>query len=102
MKAIDLLDTDKCEIGFPVIDFLTNWVSTFNNKEEFPEEVCQAFIQITDLVFKRLAFPEWIEINIEPDDEQVEYMTYRKLLKMIFLHLSIIPGYKETFFIKFL
>ena len=56
--------------------------------------MCTKFERITDLVFKRLAFPEWVAIDIEPDDEQIEYMTYRKLLKMTFLHLSMIPGFR--------
>ena len=31
-RAIDLLDTDKCEIGFPVVDLLINWVQSYQEK----------------------------------------------------------------------
>ena len=99
-KAIDLLDTDKCEVGFPAVDFLTNYVSQFTNKEQLEQQVVERLCKITDIMFSRLAYPEWVEIDIDPDDDQMEYLTYRKLLKMMFLHLSMLKGYRDMLLTK--
>ena len=50
---------------------------------------------ITDIIFKRLSIPEWIEVEIEADDDQTEYEMYRKLMKMMFLNLVMIPSYRN-------
>ena len=94
-KAIDLLDTDKCEIGFSAIDFLTNWVQFFTKRQDLNENEINQMNLITDIIFKRLSIPEWIEVEIEADDDQTEYEMYRKLMKMMFLNLVMIPSYRN-------
>lgn len=36
---------------------------------ELPAGVGDRILQICDIVLKRIAFPEWCEIEIDPDDE---------------------------------
>ena len=45
---------------------------------------------LAQVVLKRLAFPEWCEVEIDPDDDQQNYIKYRELLKLLFTNLALI------------
>ena len=69
-KAIYILDTDCMEVGWPMIDFLTPWVqSHYKMFDQLPAGVGEKILHIFEIVIKRIAFPEWCEIEIEPDDQ---------------------------------
>ena len=48
-----------------------------------------------ETVIKRYAFPEWCEVEVEPDDSQIEYARYRELLKILYLSLAKIKGLQQ-------
>ena len=51
--------------------------------------------QMLEVVIRRLAFPEWCEVNIEPDDSQSEYMSIRELLRVVYINLTLIKQLHE-------
>ena len=36
---------------------------------ELPAGTSERILQILDITFKRIAYPEWCDIDIEPDDD---------------------------------
>lgn len=51
--------------------------------------------QLLDVIIRRLAFPDWCEVNVEPDDSQTEYISVRELLKVVYIHLTLIKQLHE-------
>lgn len=45
---------------------------------------------LCQVVIKRLAFPEWCAVEVDPDDEQENYIKYRELLKLLLTNLALI------------
>lgn len=37
-----------------------------------------------------MAYPEWCEIDIDADDEQVDYQKYRELFKIMLKNIALI------------
>ena len=48
-------------------------------------------------VLKRIAFPEWCEIEVEPDDVQNNYQVYRELFNIIFKNLALLKLIRVQF-----
>ena len=48
-------------------------------------------------VLKRIAFPEWCEIEVEPDDIQNNYQVYRELFNIIFKNLALLKLIRVQF-----
>jgi hypothetical protein len=36
--------------------------------------VGEQYSKLFDVVVKRIAFPEWCEIELDPDDDQIDYI----------------------------
>ena len=45
-----------------------------------------------------MAYPEWCQIEIEPDDAQVDYDKYRELFKIMLKNIALIKPIKIQFF----
>lgn len=67
-----------------MVDFLTDWIQSHYKLDELPPGVAQGILQIFGIVLKRIAYPEWCEIDIEPDDRQEDYQKFRELFKVLF------------------
>ena len=52
-------------------------------------------MELLEVVIRRLAFPDWCEVNVEPDDEQSEYMSVRELLRVVYINLTLIKPLHE-------
>ena len=96
-KAIYILDTDCLEVGWPMIDFLTPWIQSKYKLSELPPGVGEKILQIFNIVLKRMAYPEWCEIEIEADDEQVDYQKYRELFKIMLKNIALIKPIRQQF-----
>lgn len=48
-------------------------------------------------MLKRIAFPEWCEIEIEADDEQHNYEKYRELFGVMLKHIALIKPIRTRF-----
>jgi hypothetical protein len=94
-KAIQMLDTDCLEVGWPMIDLLTEWIQSHYKMEELPSGTGELILQIFNIVLKRIAFPEWCEIDIEPDDRQEDYQKFRELFKILFKNISLIKPVRD-------
>ena len=86
-KALELLDTDRLDIAWPIVDFIVPWVQTRSKLQEVPPEELQVMLNMLETVIKRYAFPSWCEVEVEPDDEQTAYSKYREMLKVLYLNL---------------
>ena len=51
--------------------------------------------QLLEVVIRRFAFPDWCEVNVQPDDNQSEYISVRELLKVFYINLTIIKPFHE-------
>ena len=89
-KAMSILDTDCLEVGWPMIDYLTPWIQSHYKMEVLPEGAGEHILQIFDIVLRRIAYPEWCETEVDPDDLQEDYMKYRELFKIMFKNISLI------------
>ena len=62
-----------------------------------PQGVGEGILQIMSVVLKRIAYPEWCEIELEPDDRQEDYQKFRELFKVLFQNISLIRPVREGF-----
>ena len=51
--------------------------------------------QLLEVTIRRFAFPDWCDVNEDPDDDQSEYISVRELLKVFFVNLTIIKPFHE-------
>jgi len=96
-KAIQILDTDCLSVGWPMIDFLTPWIQSHYKMEELPPGVGEKILQIFDIVLKRMAYPEWCEIEVDPDDAQLDYSKYRDLFTVMLKNIGLIKPIRPQF-----
>ena len=89
-KGTSLLDTDRLEIGYPMVDLLVSWIQSHIKMPQLPPGVGEMILQILNILLKRVAFPDWCEIEVEPDDAQREYMQYRELFKVMFKNIALV------------
>lgn len=89
-KAIYILDTDCLEVGWPMIDFLTPWIQSHFKLHELPAGVGDVILSILNIVIKRIGYPEWCDVEVDPDDLQVDYQKYRDLFKIMLKNISLI------------
>ena len=91
-----MLDTDCKEVGCPMIEFVNPWVqSHYKMTDQLPEGVGQKILDIFEIVLKRVAFPKWCELEIEPDDLQNDYDKYREILKVLLRNISLIKPIRQ-------
>jgi len=57
-------------------------------------------MKILDIVLKRMAFPEWCEIEIDPDDAQNDYEKYRELFKIMLKNIALIKPVRQPFLVR--
>ena len=72
-RGIYILDTDCFEVGWPMTDYLTPWIQSQHKLPQLSPGAPETILQILNIVLKRLAYPEWCEIEVEPDDDQRNY-----------------------------
>ena len=84
------MDTDCLEVGWPMIDFLTPWIQSHYKMEQLPPGAGERILQIMSIVLKRMAYPSWIEIDVDADDDQTDYQKYRELFKIMFKNIALI------------
>lgn len=94
-KGMELLNTDKLEVCWPMIDFLTPWIAANQKQLEVKPEALQIMVQMLEVVIRRVAYPEWCEVDVEPDDSQAEYNSVRELLKIVYINLTLIKPLHE-------
>ena len=94
-KGIELLNSDKLEVMWPMIDFLTPWIQANYKQLEVKLEALEVMKQLLEVCIRRLAFPDWCEVNVNPDDSQSEYMSVRELLKVVYINLTLIKPFHE-------
>ena len=49
------------------------------------------------IVVKRLAYADWCEIEVEPDDPQIEYQKFRELFKILLKNIALIKPVRHQF-----
>ena len=73
-KAIDFLDSGKPQVGKPIVQFLIHWVNAHNKiTDQIDPTVLDRFTQILQIVFKRFAYPDWCELQVEPEEREADY-----------------------------
>jgi hypothetical protein len=88
-KSLYLLDCDKPMIGSPLAEFLIYWVQAHAKLPELDPNVLLKMQQTLQLVIKRIAFPKWCTLSMEPDERESEYATYRQELITLYLNLTM-------------
>ena len=78
-KACELLNSDKLEIMWPVLEFITGWLQAHLQQLELKPNVDDHMRVMLDIVIYRYAFPAWCEVDVDPEDLQSEYEQVRKL-----------------------
>ena len=48
-----------------------------------------------DIVIYRYAFPDWCEVDVDPEDLQAEYEQVRKLHQVLYLNLTLQKTFHE-------
>ena len=51
--------------------------------------------QMLDVVILRIAYPDWCDVNIDPDDNQRDYISVRELLKVVYINLTLIKPFHD-------
>ena len=92
-----ILNTDCLEVGWPMIDFLTPWIQSHYKMDQLPPGVDQKILQILDIVLRRMAYPAWCEVEVDPDDAQSDYDKYRELFKIMFKNIALIRPVRQAF-----
>ena len=96
-KGISILDTDCLEVGWPMVDYLTTWIQRHHKLEQLEPGVGEQMLGIFNIVLKRVGYPEWCAIDIQPDDAQSDYQKYRELFSIILKNLSLIKPIRQQF-----
>ena len=89
-KAIEWLDTDKLTIGWPLVEYLHAWIQSCRSMPVLDEYITLRMNYLAQVVVKRLAYPAWCEVEVDPDDDQQNYIKYRELLKLLFTNLALV------------
>ena len=48
-------------------------------------------------MLKRIAYPEWCEVDVDADDAQTDYEKYRELFKIMFKNIALIKPVRQAF-----
>lgn len=88
-KSLYLFDTDKPAIGRPVLELFVYWVQAHAKLTEISADVLQKMAQALQVLIKRLAFPAWASLDVEPDEREAEYAQYRQDMTTLFLNLAM-------------
>lgn len=51
---------------------------------------------LSNLLFKRFAYPSWASLSVEPEEKDADYMTYREELMTMFINLGMIKPFHPT------
>ena len=63
-----------------------------------PHAELNTIAQILEIVIKRYAFPEWCDVQVEPDDTQTEYAKHREMLKVLYLNIQRVKEFQTHVF----
>ena len=87
--SIYLFDTDKPTVSRPVLELIVYWVQAHAKMPEVPQDVMQKMALTLEVVIKRLAFPSWATLDVEPDEREAEYAQYRQDIITLYLNLAM-------------
>ena len=75
------------------MELLIFWVQAHVKLPEISPEVAQKMNQILEVLVKRVAFPRWASLEIEPEEKEAEYSQYRQDMVTLYMNLSMNKNY---------